>query len=233
MLKLIKLEWKKNNIGKYILGAVILAACLSLFVFALAFWGIAEDPDGTLDAVEGMQIISGPIELFTSMSFLIFTCVMLASFIVSAYKNKTMNLMFSYPVNRRKILASQMLSVWIFNVIALILTKLLIYTCVNIGAQSMQSSFIIDFDMGSLSFYTQLLIKSAVIVSMSFIALFIGITMKSSKATVVASFLLIFLTQANIGDFSFAGNRMLPVILTAVSFVFAALSVWNAEKKDL
>lgn len=141
--------------------------------------------------------------------------------------------MFSYPVNRRKILSSQMLSVWIFNVIALILTKLLIYTCVNIGAQSMQSSFIIDFDMGSLSFYTQLLIKSAVIVSMSFIALFIGITMKSSKATVVASFLLIFLTQANIGDFSFAGNRMLPVILTTVSFVFAALSVWNAEKKDL
>lgn len=233
MLKLIKLEWKKNNIGKYILGAVILVVCLSLFVFALAFWGIAEDPDGTLDAAKGMQIISGPIELFTSMSFLIFACVMLASFIVSAYKNKTMNLMFSYPVNRRKILSSQMLSVWIFNVIALILTKLLIYTCVNIGAQSMQSSFIIDFDMGSLSFYTQLLIKSAVIVSMSFIALFIGITMKSSKATVVASFLLIFLTQANIGDFSFAGNRMLPVILTTVSFVFAALSVWNAEKKDL
>lgn len=28
MLKLIKLEWKKNNIGKYIRNAVILAAVL-------------------------------------------------------------------------------------------------------------------------------------------------------------------------------------------------------------
>lgn len=50
MIKLIKLEWKKNNIAKYMRGAVILAAFLCLFVFALAFLGIANDPDGTLDA---------------------------------------------------------------------------------------------------------------------------------------------------------------------------------------
>ena len=47
MLKLIKLEWKKNNIGKYIRNAIIIAALLCLFVFALAFLGIANDPDGT------------------------------------------------------------------------------------------------------------------------------------------------------------------------------------------
>ena len=81
MLKLIKLEWEKNNIGKYIRSAVILTALLCLFMFALAFWGIADDPDGTLDAAQGMNTISSPIELFTSMVFFIFTSVMLASFI--------------------------------------------------------------------------------------------------------------------------------------------------------
>lgn len=140
MIKLIKLEWKKNNIAKYMRGAVILAAFLCLFVFALAFLGIANDPDGTLDAAEGMGTISAPIELFTSMSFLIFTSVMLASFIVSAYKNKTMNLMFSYPIKRQKILASQMIAVWLFNFAALVVTKLLIYACVSIGSLSMESS---------------------------------------------------------------------------------------------
>ena len=50
MLKLIKLEWKKNNIGKYIRNAVIVTLLLCLFIFALAFLGIADDPDGTLDA---------------------------------------------------------------------------------------------------------------------------------------------------------------------------------------
>lgn len=233
MIKLIKLEWKKNRIGRYIRNAFILAAFLCLFLFALAFWGIAEDPDGTLDAAEGMNVISAPVEMFTGISFLIFTGVMLSSFIVSAYRNKTMNLMFSYPIRRQKILASQMIAVWLFNLTALVVTKLLVYGCICIGAKSMRSPFLIDFTMGSLSFYVQLLLKSAVTVSMGFIALFVGMAMKSSKATMIASFILIFLTQANIGDISLAGNLAVPVILTVVSFIFAVLSLVSAEKKDL
>ena len=233
MLKLVRLEWKKNNIGKYLGGVIIMAALLGLFVFALAFLGIANDPDGTLDAAPGTDVISAPIELFTSMAFLIYTSVMLASFIVSAYKNKTMNLMFSYPIKRQKILASQMIAVWTFNFAALILTKLAIYMCVFFGAKFMQSSFTVDFSIGSLSFYIQLILKSVVIVSMSFIALFVGMALKSSKATIVTSFLLIFLTQANIGDFTMAGNAVFPIILTAISLLFAALSIINVESKDL
>ncbi|MDE7310717.1 MAG: ABC transporter permease [Eubacterium sp.] len=233
MLKLIRLEWNKNNVGKYIRNACILAAVLCLFVYALAFLGIANDPDGTLDAVEGMDTISSPIELFTSMSFLVFTGVMLASFIVSAYKNKTMDLMFSYPIKRQKILASQMAAVWIFNFTALVVTKLLIYGCIAIEARRMQSSFGIDFDMGSAGFYIQLLIKSAVIVSMGFIALFVGLKMRSQAAVIVTSFVLILLTQANIGDYSLAGNAVFPLLLVAVSVMFAVLSVWNVEERDL
>lgn len=233
MVKLIRMEWKKNNLKKYIYSAVILAVLLCLFIFALAFWGIAEDPDGTLDAAPGANVISSSVELFTSMSFLIFTSVMLASFIVSAYKNKTMNLMFSYPIKRQKILASQMLAVWIFNYAALILTKLFIYTSIFVGSRFMETSFIIDIDMGSLSFYAQLAVKSFVIVSMGFIALFVGIRMRSSKAAIITSFLLIFLTQANIGDFSMAGNRIFPAILTFISLGFAVLTICSAETKDL
>ena len=69
--------------------------------------------------------------------------------------------------------------------------------------------------------------------SMGFIALFVGMMMKSSKAAIIASFLLVLLTQANIGDFSLAHNQMVPFFLTAVSFVFAGLSVLHAETKDL
>ena len=233
MLKLIRLEWKKNNIGKYIRTAVILTALLCLFTFALAFLGIANEPDGTLDAAPGMDTVSSLVELFTGMAFLIFTSVMLASFIVSAYKNKTMNLMFTYPVKRQKILASQMAAVWIFNFVALVLSKLVIYLCIFTGSGYLRSSFAIDFDMGSVSFYIRLLLKSFVIVSMSFIALFAGMALKSSKAAIVTSFLLVFLTQANVGDFTMADNAVFPLILTAVSFGFALLSIHNVENKDL
>lgn len=234
MLKLIKLEWKKNNIGKYIRNTVILAAILCLFMFAQAYLGIANDPDtGVPDSAPGKGTISSPIELFTSISFLVFTSIMLSSFIVSAYKDKTMALMFSYPVKRQKILISQMLSVWIFSFTALVLTKLLLYGCILLGSQFMVSSFPIDYNMASLGFYVQLVVKSISIATMSFIALFIGLAMKSSKATIISSFLLIILTQANIGDLTMANNAVFPLILTIISLVFAFLSVAGVEKKDL
>ena len=234
MLKLIRLEWKKNNVGKYIRNVVIMSGLICLFIFALCYLGIANDPDtGVPDAVPGNSAISSSIELFTSMAFLVFTSVMLSTYIVSPYKNKTMNLMFSYPIKRQKILVSQMLAVWIFNFVALVLTKLLIYGCILLGSQFMVSSFPLDYNMARMGFYIQLLLKSVVIVTMSFIALFIGMAMKSSKATIVSSFLLIFLTQANVGDFSLADNAILPVVLMVLSLIFAFLSIYNVETKDL
>ena len=232
--KLIRLEWKKNNVGKYIRNVVIMSALICLFIFALCYLGIANDPDtGVPDAAPGNSAISSSIELFTSMAFLVFTSVMLSTYIVSAYKNKTMNLMFSYPIKRQKILVSQMLAVWIFNFVALVLTKLLIYGCILLGSQFMVSSFPLDYNMASMGFYVQLLLKAVVIVTMSFIALFVGMAMKSSKATIVSSFLLIFLTQANVGDFSLSDNAVLPAVLMVLSLVFAFLSIYNVETKDL
>ena len=169
MLKLIRLEWKKNNVGKYIRNVVIVSALICLFIFALCYLGIANDPDtGVPDAAPGNSAISSSIELFTSMAFLVFTSVMLSTYIVSAYKNKTMSLMFSYPIKRQKILISQMLAVWIFNFVALVLTKLLIYGCILLGSQFMVSSFPLDYNMASMGFYIQLLLKS--VVSRSFFA---------------------------------------------------------------
>lgn len=87
--------------------------------------------------------------------------------------------------------------------------------------------------IGSLSFYVQLVLKSAVIVSMSFIALFVGMAVKSSKAAIITSFLLIFLTQANVGNFTMADNTVFPVVLTVISLGFAILSIYNVENNDL
>ena len=69
--------------------------------------------------------------------------------------------------------------------------------------------------------------------TMSFITLFIGLAMKSSKAAVTSSFVLIILTQANIGDWTLSGNAVLPAVLVVISLVFAFLSVYRAETKDL
>ena len=228
MLKLIRLEWKKNRIGKDVRNAVILALCLGFFVYSVEFFGITDE------IPEANSIgISAFIELLTNMSFIVFCGAMLASYIVGAYKNKTLNLMFSYPIKRQKILLSKMLAVWIFDFAALALTKLFVYGCIQAGSLFMTSSFRIDFNMTQPSFYITLLIRSAVTVTVAFIALFIGLTMKSSKAAVVSSFVLVFLTQGNIGALTLRENGAFLGMLMVVSLAFAVLSVCKAEIRDL
>lgn len=234
MLKLIRLEWRKNRISRYVRAALLLAAVLGLFLFALAFWGIANDPDtGVPDTAPGNETIASSIELFTSMSYLVFTGAMLSSFLVRPYQNKTMALMFTYPIKRQKILAAQMLAVWLFCFAALFGTKLLLYGIILLGSRVQTPAFLVDYTMSALPFYLQLLAKSAVTVTMGFIALFVGLALRSGKATLLTSFLLIFLTQANIGDLTLSRNLLLPLLLTALSLLCAVLSVWRVEQKDL
>ena len=61
----------------------------------------------------------------------------------------------------------------------------------------------------------------------------IGLAMKSSKATIVSSFLLIFLTQGTVGDFTLADKAIVPVVCMGISLVFAFLSLWGAQTRDL
>lgn len=49
----------------------------------------------------------------------------------------------------------------------------------------------------------------------------------------VSSFLLITLTQANIGDITMADSAVFPVISTLTSLAFAFLSICRVETKDL
>ena len=234
MGKLIELEWRKNRIGNWVRWAALLGAALGLLIFAMAFLGIANDPEtGVPDAAPGHGGISSPIELLTSMCFLVFTGVMLSVFIVGAYQNGTMSLVFSYPVRRQKLLAAQMLAVWIFCFGALAAAKLLLYGCVLAGSRFLPSAFPLDFDMTRGAFYGQLLLRSAVTVTEGFIALFAGLALHSARAAIVTSFLLVLLTQANIGSFTMADSAVFPAVLTGISLLCALLSLRGAETRDL
>lgn len=228
MLKLIRLEWKKNNIMKYVWKAFVMVMILLLLLLAIA---------GELEADEtrlayGNSMLKSGVELFTNMSFIVMTCVMLATFIVGTYKNKTINLMFSYPINRKKIVLSQMLSVWIFNFIALALSKILIY-CALIGAKEYTFISAEGISLGNTMFYVEILVDSAVMISISFTALMIGLMMKSSKATIIAGVIITCLTQGNIGVYTLVGNIPFYTTLLALSAVSVFLSLYKLETRDV
>lgn len=228
MLKLIRLEWKKNNIAKYVRNAFIMVIVLLMLILAVA--GELEADETVLE--QGNSMLKSGVELFTNMSFIVFTSTMLAAFIVNSYKNKTINLMFSYPISRKKILLSQMLSVWIFNFIALVLSKVLLYAVLVITKEYMLITAR-DIALGSGMFYIEIFINSAVMVSISFIALLIGLKMKSSKATIITGVIIVCLTQGNIGSYTLLGNIPFYALLLIISAVSVFLTLYKLETRDV
>ena len=235
MGKLIKLEWEKYEIGKYIRNAAILIVLLVIFNYAMTFLGIANDPDtGVPDMAFSNMGVSTNVELLTDITFLIFAAAMHATFIIGAYKNKTMNLMFLYPLSRKKIMTAKMLAVCIFCFAGIVIAKLACYGVSNLGFMMGQKApFPMDYNMLSVSFYIQLLIRSAATISISLLALLSGMIAKSSKVTVISSFLLIILMQGNVGGATLKDNLAVPIVLLAISVLAAILMVQRVEKKDV
>ncbi len=227
MLKLIRMEWKTNRIGKYIRNAVILT--VSLLAFSML---VGAELDRDVPPVYGKSMLIAGVDLFSHMGYIIFTGVMLAVFITGAYENRTINLLFSYPIKRRKILAAKLLAVWIFNYAAMVLSKLAIYAGLFLTSPYTGIS-VGDIRLGEASFYLNILISSAVMVSISFVALLIGTWMHSSKSVIVASVILTFFTQGNIGEFTLIGSIPFYIVLMLLSIAAVVLLLADVEKRDV
>ena len=229
MLNLIRLEMAKNNAAKYSLYAVIAILCLTALSMAFVFLLGADDPE----SAAGMLGVSLFVETMTSIVFLIITAVMHSAFTVNAYKNRTMDLMFSYPIDRRKILASKILAVLVFNFVWLIIAQVIIYGSIYIASNYLQPSIQIDFDISNITFYFSVVLKSVSTICVSLIALFVGMISKSPTATIVAAFFLVTLLKGNIGGYSLAGSVIFPVFLTLISIIFTFLTINGVERKDV
>ena len=220
MGKLIVLEWKKNRAGRYGLAAAILTAALALFLFAQVYLGIANDPvTGVPDAAPGTFNISSQVELVSNVTFLVFTCVMLAGCVTSAQRRKTMLVMYTYPIPRKKLMLAQILAVWIFSAAALALAKL--------------PDFPMDYTLFAPDLYLHIVLKAVVIATVSLIAMLAGQVFRSAKATIIASLLLLVLMNGTVGPFSLADHAAVPLVLSAAGVICAAATLTGVDRRDV
>ena len=231
MWKLIRLEWKKYHMKKYIIKQAVIIVALGLLLFAMCY-NVPIDELGTSESVPELENMAVQIDLLTNLLFLVFTSSMLSSFIIKAYNNKTQSLMFCYPISRKKIILSQMMAVWIFCAAALLLGKLFI--CLLLALSSgVGTGLPLGYDVLSANFYLQIILKTVLTVTLAFIPLYIGKLMKSSRAVIITSFLLFSVMNGNIGDLTLRTNIILPVFLFVISLICGFLTVHNVEKEDV
>lgn len=229
MWKLIKLEWKKNCMGKMIRNAAIMTAGVLFFILMTA--GVA-GADVAEHGFFNKSFIHASVELYAHMSYMIYTGVLLAGFVVSDYNKGTIRLLFSYPVQRKKLVLAKILAVWIFSFTALIVSKLLMYGIV-LATRSLTHIPVSDIPCGNWLFWVDLLLNGAAMVSISFLALPVGMKMRSSKAALVTSILIVCFTQGNIGELTLANSVPFDLLLFILAAVSVAIVIRHVETKDV
>ncbi len=230
MLKLIRLEMVKNNIGKYVLYAFICILLITPFILAIDFsWGFEE-----ADVIAGEALpITFLVEMMVCIVFIIMSAIMHGAFTINAYKNKTIDLMFSYPIKRRKILLSKIFTVLIFIFVATLVAQAIIYGAIHIGGISHATAYPMNYDFTKASTYITIAVKSAMAACMGIVGLFIGMIKKSTVAAIVSSFMLLMPLQVCLGQASLVKGILFPLMIIIVSLVFAGVIVSGAEKKDI
>ncbi|WBW97192.1 ABC transporter permease [Oceanirhabdus sp. W0125-5] len=229
MFNLLKLELKRFNIkNKIKIGTI---CNLSIFVLLCLIFFI--------DNVEGKIVFKDYNELFsvittfTNVTFMIYASVLISELIISEYKNKTITLLFTYPVNRKKLLISKLIIIGIFTFISIIISTILLFISFYIV------QLITNSTLGQLTYKMQIAQLGTLTVSaltnsaISMIPLYFGMRKKSTVATILSAVLLSGFLYSNNGGFTISSIIIIPIAMMLVGLFVAYMALRNIENKDV
>lgn len=229
MLRLMKLELKKFKLGWYVRGAIIAnLVILAFMIFTSIVAQIEGDPE-----IRDPQIILLMASAVVRATFIIFGSVLIARLIIGEYKNKTILLMFSYPINRKKMMASKLAITAIVTFITVIVSNILVVG-IFFGIDSYFSILPHSFTVDQLMQEGIKLIPLAIATAgMSLIPLYFGMRKRSVPTTIVSSLIVVSIAMNSNPAFSTATFLPLQLALAAIGVVIAYYGIKNIEKEDI
>lgn len=245
MLKLIRMEMKKQKLAWFYRGAVIATILCAGFMLLIAYTEGGGDPAfGSVADIAYTERGGGPAfasfadalsiaGLLCRAVFIVFASVLLSRFIIEEYKNKTISLLFTYPVERKKLIMAKMLLALALTFGAMLISTLII--CISILALNSHFQFIPGKPEAGVLLHTgiQLLIQTLSAACLSLIPLFFGMRKKSVPTTIVSSIIIVVLVSNNTQGLSLSTNITIPLILGVIGLLIAYLSFRNVDKTDV
>ena len=230
MLKLIKLEFKKNKFNGSLLGILIVNVAIIAMTLLMYFnFGSLEEEVSFSNYQEAFNII----DTFVRAAFIIYASTLIAKFVIEEYRNKTMSLMFTYPIDRKKLIAAKLVIVFIWTLFTIIFSNLVITTIfvlINNHYGYINEALTTDLIINN---GLQILLNAVAAAGLGLIPLFFGMLKKSIVGTIVSSVLIVSFIGSNYGDFSLSSIIAIPLSLAVVGILIAYLSIRNIDKVDL
>ncbi|MGH0428959.1 ABC transporter permease [Bacillus hominis] len=229
MLHLMKLELKKFKLGWYVKRAIIAnIVILALMISVSIISQIEGDPE-----IRDPQMILLMASTLVRATFIIFGGVLIAKLIIGEYKNETILLMFSYPINRKKMMISKLAITATLTFITVIVSNILVVG-VFFGIDSyfsiLPNSFTVDQLMQEGIKLVPLAIATA---GISLIPLYFGMRKRSVPTTIVSSLIVVSIAMNSNPMFPTATFLPLQLALAAIGVAIAYYGIKNIEKEDI
>ncbi|MGW5953403.1 ABC transporter permease [Bacillus mycoides] len=233
MLKLMKLEWKKHKLSSYFKSVAICIIAIFAVVNLMAL-GAKDEVDGLFsDFTQQMVLINTVIRI----TFIIFSSVILSRLIIDEYKNKTIQLLFMYPLQRKMLMRAKLTIVFCFcfvsTIIATFSISLLVYF-----VSPMMGLIETPATIGEIiAIVPATFINAFMISGISLIPLFFGMRKKSTPTTITSAVIIGMLISSNFGSgngqVSMFNFIAIPIVLCLLGIFISYLSYRKIDKIDV
>lgn len=229
MLKLIKLEIKKFKLAGYLKTVMFINLGIMIALCGIYF---AEKSEGitTLGTYkESFEMIG----VLVRAAFIVFASVLISKLIIDEYRNNTISILFTYPINRKKIMLAKILLIAGFTFVNILLSSVFIgfmFFLADLGLNFVPE----QLTSGTLTESIILMPLTAFAAAgMGLIPLYFGMIKKSVPVTIVTSILLISLTNTTVDDFTLSKILAIPIVLGFTGVLVAYFSVRNIDHVDI
>jgi hypothetical protein len=229
MMKLMRLELKRNNVRTYFIASVITCVVLVGLIYFIASAAQLEDSSSSQMAFRNYANIFRLTGVVGLVVFSIMSATMYSRLVIGEYTGKRAALLFSYPVDRRKILRAKLLLVFAFTSLSMLLCTTIPY--IVFGVTESFSPIVVQ-DVMTTDLVTDALKTALVSVialgGIGVVSLRIGFINKSVPTTLISAFLL----SAVYGNAAINANGFLPsVIISGVGLIAAVAVMMELSNK--
>lgn len=190
-----KLEFKKYKLKRYGKGVIVSIFCILIFI-TISLVDSMTDPEQRRDTFESTIRM---INLLVSGTFLIYSSVLTAKHIVGEYVDRTILILFTYPIRREKIIITKLIMLCSFAGISIFVGYLSCYVYILV-AEKYFDVLEGNISLADIGYGLKELMFACVIgMILSTIPYIIGMIKKSASTTIVTAVLVVALMQPIIG----------------------------------
>jgi ABC-type transport system involved in multi-copper enzyme maturation permease subunit len=223
MYKLIKLELKKLKFGGWLRNIIIANVIIAL-------WVITSIPNEQIDTY---VLAFAGVGSYVRITFIIFSSVLMARMVIDEYRNKTISVMFTYPIQRKTLLIAKLITISLLTFWLILLSNLFVAAFFLIFdhyqhyiPEALTSTILVEEAI-------RILIWTVAFTGLSLLPFFVGMLRKSVPAAIVSSFVIsIGFSGVNLSD-NWIMGAISAIAIAAFGILIAYLAIRNVEHRDL